>query len=81
MTKKELMRILRNICNHYEYTIIKPTMYINLVNGHMGCDVYEKDYGLIYHLHVDTAAKMFCRQMYSLVTVHKISTFPLDNFI
>lgn len=81
MTKKELMRILRNLCEYMNWTIIRPSLYINSTQTVIIVDVYDKDTGSIYHVYVDTESCYYSWQFLSPFNIHPSNRNSLNIFL
>lgn len=81
MTKKELMRILNNLCKAKEWVIIKPSLFIGNSKTVIIADVYGKKVGSLYHVYVDTARRIFETQYLSPFDIHPIEKDSLDRFM
>lgn len=81
MNKKELMRILKNLCNENNWCIIKPSLFISNSKTVLIVDVYEKKFGSIYHVYVDAEKHYFTSQFLSPFDVQPSMRNSLDRFM
>ena len=81
MSKKELKRILKNLCDYKEWCIIKPSLYISDDHKCLIVDVYDKTYGSLYHVFMDVEKRYFTYQFLSAFGIHDTKRNSLDRFM
>ena len=81
MNKKELMRILKNLCEYKNWTIIKPSLFINSTQTVIIVDVYDKEIGSIWHVYIDTVSCYYTSQFLSPYNIHTRNRNSLDRFM
>lgn len=81
MTKKELRQILKNLCVYKNWSIIKPSLYINDAHDTLIVDVYEKTHGSIYHVFIDIEKCYFTYQFLSAFDLCRTERDSLDRFM
>lgn len=81
MTKKELRRILKNLCDYKNWTIINPSLFINSTQTALIVDVYDKCTGSVWHVYIDTESRYYTHQFLSPFSIHERYRNSLDRFM